>query len=92
VFSGIAIARKAVMATQATTFPISPISPISRRAGRKKKAAAQSPDSMSDHALARQAAEGDMACFEQLYTRHNRRVYSLCLRMTGNVPEAEDLA
>ncbi|MCA1816695.1 MAG: sigma-70 family RNA polymerase sigma factor [Acidobacteria bacterium] len=47
---------------------------------------------MSDHALARLAAEGDMTCFEQLYTRHNRRVYSLCLRMTGNVPEAEDLA
>jgi RNA polymerase sigma-70 factor (ECF subfamily) len=74
------------MATQATVFP------VTQRAGRKKKAAAQSPDSMSDHALARLAAEGDMACFEQLYTRHNRRVYSLCLRMTGNVPEAEDLA
>src|ERR1043165_90863 len=33
-----------------------------------------------------------MAAFEQLYQRHNRRVYSLCLRMTGNVSEAEDLA
>ena len=32
-----------------------------------------------------------MQAFEELYTRHNRRVYSLCLRMTGNVPEAEDL-
>src|SRR5919202_1994688 len=74
------------MATEATTIP------IPRSAGRKKKAAAQSPDTMSDHALARQAAEGDMACFEELYTRHSRRVYSLCLRMTGNVPEAEDLA
>ncbi len=74
------------MTTDATTFP------ILESAGRRKKAAAQSPDSMSDHALARLAAEGDMASFEQLYTRHNRRVYSLCLRMTGNVPEAEDLA
>ena len=33
-----------------------------------------------------------MGAFEQLYQRHNRRVYSLCLRMTGNVSEAEDLA
>ncbi len=33
-----------------------------------------------------------MAAFEQLYERHNRRVYSLCLRMTSNTAEAEDLA
>src|SRR5438132_7054838 len=33
-----------------------------------------------------------MEAFEQLYQRHNRRVYSLCLRMTSNVSEAEDLA
>ena len=46
----------------------------------------------SDHALAIAAAGGDMGAFEQLYVRHNRRVYSLCLRMTQNVAEAEDLA
>jgi hypothetical protein len=33
-----------------------------------------------------------MGAFEQLYERHNRRVYSLCLRMTQNAGEAEDLA
>src|SRR6476659_823727 len=33
-----------------------------------------------------------MVAFEDLYQRHNRRVYSLCLRMTGSVSEAEDLA
>src|SRR5207247_5193598 len=33
-----------------------------------------------------------MNAFEELYQRHNRRVYSLCLRMTQNVTEAEDLA
>ena len=32
-----------------------------------------------------------MEAFEVLYQRHNRRVYSLCLRMTQNVQEAEDL-
>src|SRR3954470_4620778 len=46
----------------------------------------------TDYALAQKAADGDMAAFEELYQRHNRRVYSLCLRMTGNVVEAEDLA
>src|SRR6267142_884655 len=47
---------------------------------------------LSDHALAIAAGRGDMGAFEQLYERHNRRVYSLCLRMTQNVAEAEDLA
>jgi RNA polymerase sigma-70 factor (ECF subfamily) len=46
----------------------------------------------SDHALAQNAAQGDMSAFEELYKRHHRRVYSLCLRMTQNVSEAEDLA
>ena len=46
----------------------------------------------TDHALAQASAEGDMRAFEELYQRHNRRVYSLCLRMTQNVSEAEDLA
>ena len=46
---------------------------------------------LSDHALAMAAAKGDMSAFEKLYERHNRRVYSLCLRMTQNVAEAEDL-
>ena len=46
----------------------------------------------TDYELAQKAAQGDMGAFEDLYQRHNRRVYSLCLRMTGNVSEAEDLA
>ena len=47
---------------------------------------------LSDHALASAAGRGDMGAFEQLFERHNRRVYSLCLRMTQNTAEAEDLA
>jgi len=47
---------------------------------------------LSDHALAIAAGGGDMEAFEQLYERHNRRVYSVCLRMMQNVAEAEDLA
>ena len=46
----------------------------------------------SDFELAQRSAKGDMGAFQELYERHNRRVYSLCLRMTGNVVEAEDLA
>ncbi len=46
----------------------------------------------ADLALAKRAAEGDMPSFAELFERHNRRVYSLCLRMTQNQSEAEDLA
>jgi RNA polymerase sigma-70 factor, ECF subfamily len=46
----------------------------------------------SDLALAIAAGKGDMEAFETIYQRHNRRVYSLCLRMTQNAAEAEDLA
>ena len=37
------------------------------------------------------AQQGDGPSFEMLYGLHKRRVYSLCLRMTGNTAEAEDL-
>ncbi len=57
-----------------------------------RTATEKAPIHMSDHALAQMAAGGDLSAFEQLYERHNRRVYSLCLRMTQNVAEAEDLA
>jgi RNA polymerase sigma-70 factor (ECF subfamily) len=36
------------------------------------------------------AQAGDVNCFEALYNRHKRRVFSLCLRMTGDYAEAED--
>ena len=39
----------------------------------------------------RLAAAGDLEAFEDIYKAHHRRVYSLCLRMTRNVSEAEDL-
>jgi RNA polymerase sigma-70 factor (ECF subfamily) len=49
------------------------------------------PQPASDYQLAQSAAAGDMTAFEELYRRHNRRVYSLCFRMTQNQSEAEDL-
>jgi len=39
----------------------------------------------------RQGSRSDGRAFEILYAMHKRRVYSLCLRMLGNVAEAEDL-
>lgn len=44
-----------------------------------------------DFKLAQRAAQGDMNAFAELYRRYKERVYSLCLRMTRNVAEAEDL-
>ncbi|MGI9106006.1 MAG: RNA polymerase sigma factor, partial [Pyrinomonadaceae bacterium] len=60
--------------------------------GASKAATEKEVAPMSDYALAQRAAGGDLSAFEVLYERHNRRVYSLCLRMTQNVAEAEDLA
>ena len=37
------------------------------------------------------AKQGDSLAFQALYDKHKRRVYSLCLRMTTNTAEAEDL-
>lgn len=47
--------------------------------------------SANDFQLAKSAANGDMAAFEEIYQRHHRRVYSICLRMLQNAQEAEDL-
>jgi len=43
-------------------------------------------------ALVARAQGGDTRAFEALYREHVDRVYGLCLRMTGNVGEAEDCA
>lgn len=37
------------------------------------------------------AKNGDNAGYEALYRLHRQRVYSVCLRSTGSVPDAEDL-
>ena len=38
------------------------------------------------------AQQADAGAFEKLYRMHIDKVYGLCLRMTGNVAEAEDCA
>src|SRR5213080_4765405 len=39
----------------------------------------------------RRVQHGDAAAFEYLYKEHSKRVYSVCLRMLKNTPDAEDL-
>ena len=63
--------------------------PWSLAGGKAEAEAGAQPE--SDQQLARSAAGGDMQAFEELYRRHNRRVYAICLRMTQNQSEAEDL-
>jgi RNA polymerase sigma-70 factor (ECF subfamily) len=53
-------------------------------------APAATPNPVEADALAR-AQAGDHYAFAQLYSLHKRRIYSLCLRMVGNIAEAEDL-
>ena len=51
------------------------------------------PDIAADEAAwIRQAQRSDAQAFEALYRLHVDKVYGLCLRMTGNVSEAEDCA
>ena len=44
-----------------------------------------------DEELARLAADGDAAAFDEIYSRHRGFVYSVAVRMTGNQADAEDL-
>ena len=64
-----------------------PIAPSDRPGNRSSigQAAAVDPE------LLARAQAGDHHAFAQLYSLHKRRIYSLCLRMVGNVAEAEDL-
>jgi RNA polymerase sigma-70 factor, ECF subfamily len=45
----------------------------------------------NDYDLARSIADGAVAAIGELYERHWSRVFAQCMRMTGNVAEAEDL-
>ncbi len=41
--------------------------------------------------MIKRAQQGDSDAFSTLFNAHKSRIYSLCLRMTNNVAEAEDL-
>jgi len=46
---------------------------------------------MAESEMIHRAKRRDAAAFESLYKLHSRRIYALCLRMLGNISEAEDL-
>ena len=48
-------------------------------------------EELNEAAAIERAKQGDAQAFQDLYDKHKRRVYSLCLRMTANTAEAEDL-
>jgi len=48
-------------------------------------------EALSEADLLAQAQAGDHRAFAQLYSLHKKRIYSLCMRMVGNVAEAEDM-
>ena len=54
------------------------------------EASESKPDSREAEAI-EGAKKGEEAAFEVLYHLHKRRIYSLCLRMTGDTADAEDL-
>ena len=45
----------------------------------------------SDSELVSRAREGDLGAFEELVNRHERKVYSLALRMLRRRHDAEDI-
>ncbi len=58
----------------------------------ERMTAASDNDLQDEGSLVRHAQRGDTRAFEGLYRLHVDKVYGLCLRMTGNVSEAEDCA
>lgn len=48
-------------------------------------------DKLSEADIVQRVSKGDQTVFEELYRTHSRRVYALCLRMSGNLTDAEDL-
>jgi RNA polymerase sigma-70 factor (ECF subfamily) len=69
---------------QATAFESSEKSEV-------KKSAKKDVTALSDYELTQASSKGDMIAFEEVYNRHHRRVYAICLRMLKNSNEAEDL-
>jgi RNA polymerase sigma-70 factor (ECF subfamily) len=58
----------------------------------QKMATATTEAITDERALIKKAQRSDARAFEALYRLHIDRVYGICLRMTGNVSEAEDSA
>lgn len=58
---------------------------------REEKVREEEPKDDSEAGLIRRAQSGDEHAFASLYQLHKKRVYSVCLQMTKDVADAEDL-
>ena len=80
------------MAAETLNFPVFQNDAASNEQPEKAEVATiEKVGSATDFQLTQAASAGNMAAFEELYQRHHRRVYSICLRMLQNASEAEDL-
>src|ERR1051326_5299449 len=73
------MATCAISATDSNLIPATPATPVLK--GRDE----------SQLNLVRRAQAGDEEAFATLFQQHKNRVYSVCLLMTKDVAEAEDL-
>jgi RNA polymerase sigma-70 factor, ECF subfamily len=73
----------ATFAIPATTSNLPPVSVFPLRE--------ESPRSAAEPTLIQRAQQGDEEAFATLYQLHKKRVYSVCLQMTKDVADAEDL-
>jgi RNA polymerase sigma-70 factor (ECF subfamily) len=76
---------------QEAAFGVELASPVSVIAPVGEAAFAPVDTKTPDLELCQRAAAGDLVAFEMVYEKYHRRTYSLCLRMTANQTEAEDL-
>src|ERR1700758_5235763 len=53
--------------------------------------ASSGPSREADLKLVERCLRGELGAFEELYTAHSGRLYSLACRMLGNASDAEDL-
>jgi RNA polymerase sigma-70 factor (ECF subfamily) len=82
---------KNTLRTTDTATPTAPAQPLTTEARPMQQQQRRNPPIAGELTAIASAQQGDGAAFEILYNMHKRRVYSLCLRMLGNVAEAEDL-
>ena len=77
---------------QAPDAPTGGLIPVTESANQisPERVPGMSTNRIDDEVMIR-AQTGDHQAFAHLYSLHKRRIYSLCLRMIGNVAEAEDL-
>ncbi len=82
---------KNTLQTNDSAAPSMPVQPLTSEARPMQQQQRRNPPIAGELTAIANAQQGDGAAFEILYNMHKRRVYSLCLRMLGNVAEAEDL-